>query len=364
MRRLLSKPTLCAALCALSLLAAPAAQARTLFDAETPTIETATVTQNHLPAWVQVVVSSASLYAADTGSQVKAQLPRNSFLRVISGGTSRLRAQAYDDSGNPASDGWMDPNEVLPSAPGTDWLVASAATTLWSADDSSAVPIRNLDRFTPLQRVDGPVLDRVLVTAYSSDLGSSVAQGWVDVTSTGPALPPQTRVPSPTDPRVAVRAPSGANQQQDFLNATAQAARDAAALTGVPASVTVAQAILESDWGRSTLATQANNYFGMKAKGTLGTDGVIYLPTSEYDADGQLYQTVSAFRAYKSLTDSLADHDRLLQQSSRYAPAMAFTKDPKQYATLIAREGYSTDPAYADKLISLMDRYNLYQLDA
>jgi flagellar protein FlgJ len=132
----------------------------------------------------------------------------------------------------------------------------------------------------------------------------------------------------------------------------------------VPASVTVAQAILESDWGRSSLATSANNYFGMKAIGSLGSDGVVYLPTSEYDSSGELYQTVSAFRAYKSLADSLADHDRLLQTSSRYSAAMGSAKDPKQFAVLIAEEGYSTDPAYADKLVSLMDRYNLYQLDA
>lgn len=351
-------------MCALSLLVAPAAQARTLFDAETTTLETATVTQSHLPSWIQVAVSQAPLYVADGGSQVQTQLPRNAFLRVITGGASRLEAQAYDDSGNPTADGWVDPNQVLPSAPGTDWLVASVATTLWSADDSTATAVRNLDRFAPLQRVDGPVLDRVLVTAYSPDFSAAVTQGWVDVASTGPALPPQMRVPSPTDRQVAVRAPSSANQQQAFLNATAQAARGAAALTGVPASVTVAQAILESDWGRSTLATQANNYFGMKAMGTLGSDGLIYLPTSEYDADGQLYQIVSAFRAYKSFADSIADHDRLLQQSSRYAPALVFTKDPKQYASLIAQEGYSTDPSYADKLIALMDRYNLYQLDA
>jgi flagellar protein FlgJ len=60
----------------------------------------------------------------------------------------------------------------------------------------------------------------------------------------------------------------------------------------------------------------------------------------------------------------MADHDRLLQLGSRYAAAMRSAKDPKQFAALIAQAGYSTDPAYADKLVSLMDRYNLYQLDA
>jgi flagellar protein FlgJ len=153
-------------------------------------------------------------------------------------------------------------------------------------------------------------------------------------------------------------------QQQDFLDAAAQAARQARAATGVPASVTVAQAILESDWGRSALARNANNYFGIKAIGTLGDDGVVWMPTSEFDDSGQLYQTMSAFRAYKSLADSIADYDRLLGSSSRYASAMQVANDPKQFARQIALDGYSTDPAYADKVIALMDRYNLYQLDA
>jgi flagellar protein FlgJ len=132
----------------------------------------------------------------------------------------------------------------------------------------------------------------------------------------------------------------------------------------VPASVTVAQAILESDWGRSALAKDANNFFGMKAMGTLGSDGVVWMPTSEYDANGTLYQTTAAFRAYKSMADSVADHDLLLERTPRYAGAMAARSDPKQFASLIASEGYATDPNYASKLVALMDRYNLYQLDA
>jgi hypothetical protein len=358
--------TLALLIAGLSLVSAPAAQARTLLDVGSSDLETATVvpTPNHLPTWVQVAVANAPLYGSDSVDQPRARLPRNTFLRVLGSGASLLQVQAYDENGNPGQDGWVDPNQVLPSAPGTDWLVASTATTLWSASDASATRMRTLDRFTPLMRVDGPVLDRILVRVFSSDFSGMLDQGWIDATSTGPALPPQMRVPAPTDRPSGLRTASGTGLQQAFLDATAQPARDAAALTGVPASVTVAQAILESDWGRSSLATSANNYFGMKAMGTLGTDGVVYLPTSEYDADGQLYQTVSAFRAYKSLADSLADHDRLLGTASRYAGAMRSAKDPKQFAALITQAGYSTDPAYADKLVSLMDRYNLYQLDA
>ena len=88
------------------------------------------------------------------------------------------------------------------------------------------------------------------------------------------------------------------------------------------------------------------------------------MPTSEFDESGGEYQTLSAFRAYKSLADSMHDYDRLLVTDSRYAAAMQSTNDPKQFAALLVQGGYSTDPTYADKLVALMDNYNLYRLDA
>jgi flagellar protein FlgJ len=218
-----------------------------------------------------------------------------------------------------------------------------------------------------LQKLDGPVLNRLLVRAFRPDFSGQRDMGWVDATDVGPALPPPVRVPldvAGSTPTTGERAPLDTTQQQTFLAAAVPAALQAAATTHVPASVTVAQAILESDWGRSTLARDANNYFGMKVLGTLGNDGVVWLPTSEYDDTGNLYTTTSAFRAYKSLADSIADHDDLLENAARYASAMQAADDPRQFVALIAQEGYSSDPAYADKLIALMDHYDLYQFDS
>jgi hypothetical protein len=344
------------------------AAAPTTVHADEPQLSVATVaptSESHLPTWVQTVVAHTSLYEADSSSdQVATLLTMNTYLRVIDGGTSRLEVQAYDDGGNPAQTGWVDADQVAPAAPAVDWLVAASATTLWSSDDGSATALRTLASFTPLQKTDGPVLNRIQVRAYRSDFSGVVDQGWVDVADTGPALPPQARVPATTDVAVAASGPRVDATQQAFLDAAGGAAREQAALTHVPASVTVAQAILESNWGRSALAQNANNFFGMKATGTLGNDGVVWMPTSEYNAAGALYTTVSAFRAYKSLADSTADHDQLLANASRYASAMHVAGDPRQFATLIAQDGYATDPQYASKLIDLMDRYNLYQLDS
>jgi flagellar protein FlgJ len=87
------------------------------------------------------------------------------------------------------------------------------------------------------------------------------------------------------------------------------------------------------------------------------------MPTGEFDADGQAYQTTSPYRAYRSLADSLIDHDLMLRNGQRYAEAMHARNDPREFAQALADAGYATDPDYAGKLIALMDRYDLYRLD-
>jgi hypothetical protein len=318
-----------------------------------------------LPAWVQVSTSTAPLYGADNDEgPILARLSRFTFLRVLGGGSALLQVDAYDETGSVTRRGWVDPNAVVPSAAGTDWLVSSTATTVWRSTDPGADPVRAVDRFAPMQQVDGPVQNRIEVQLYAADFSAALERGWIDIAETGPALSPPIAVPPPPNSTRIVRSPSSANERQTFLDAAIKAARADAAQTGVPASVTVAQAILESDWGRSLLARDANNYFGIKAMGSLGTDGVVWMPTGEFDDDGQAYETVSAFRAYKSLTESVADHDHMLRTASRYAAAMQLRNDPKQFAQQLAEAGYSTDPEYADKLVALMDSYDLYRLDA
>jgi hypothetical protein len=354
-----------ALLCTLSLFAAPAVQAATLFNVGPGGSDAALVTMTRLPAWVQVADARAALYTTDAGNTLAgSKLARYTFLRVLGGGAYRLQVDAFDDSGSPVLRGWIDPETVLPSAPGTDWFVAANPTSLLRTADDGSATLRGVDRFTPLQKLDGPQQGRILVRVYRPDFSGVVDQGWVDVSDIGPALAPQARVGSQTERALALKSLTSNNQKQAFLDAVGATARADAARTGVPASVAVAQAILESDWGSSALAQDANNYFGIKAIGSLGSDGVVWMPTSEYDESGGLYQTLSAFRAYKSLADSMNDYDRLLVTDSRYASAMQATNDPKQFAALLAQGGYSTDPTYADKLVELMDNYNLYRLDS
>ena len=150
-----------------------------------------------------------------------------------------------------------------------------------------------------------------------------------------------------------------AGTQQSFIDAVAPGAMASQRSYGVPAAVTIAQAIEESDWGHSLLASKDHNLFGMKGTGPAGSDA---LPTQEY-ANGQWITTTAPFRVYHNFAESIDDHGRLLADSGYYQQAMAVRRAPNAFASALTGV-YATDPSYGAKLISLMGQYNLYQYDA
>lgn len=148
---------------------------------------------------------------------------------------------------------------------------------------------------------------------------------------------------------------------QSFLNNVAPAARQVASARGLYASLMIAQAALESGWGGSYLSTSAYNLFGVKWN---GSGAYINLSTQEYY--GGAYHTVMArFQRYSSYTESLNAYANLIcshfprstkSQASSYAVAAQNLRNGV-YGT------YATDPSYASKLISVIERYNLTQYD-
>jgi flagellum-specific peptidoglycan hydrolase FlgJ len=154
----------------------------------------------------------------------------------------------------------------------------------------------------------------------------------------------------------------GGTPQEQFIASIAEAAVQSADETGVPASVTIAQAILESYWGSSRLAREANNYFGIKAQTKNGPAGVVWFDVWEVLGGRNVLQS-QAFRAYHTAAESFIDHGQFFLENGRYASAFAVKDDPRAFARAINADGYATDPSYASKLIGLMDRYNLYRYD-
>ena len=160
-----------------------------------------------------------------------------------------------------------------------------------------------------------------------------------------------------------------ADARSTFIKAAAPGARKGALEFGVPASVTLAQAALESGFGAFHLGA-ANNYFGIKAFARGGrvdvgpiANGFVVKPTHEV-VNGRTITVQARFRSYASLADSMRDHGRFLKTNPRYAPCFAHQRDPNRFARELQRAGYATDPHYADKLIGLMRSFDLYQFDA
>ncbi len=133
---------------------------------------------------------------------------------------------------------------------------------------------------------------------------------------------------------------------------------------GVPASIKLAQGILESDAGRSVLARRANNHFGIKC-GANWQGESFQKEDDDYDQNGQLIK--SCFRVYKNGQASFVAHSEFLrdpQKTFRYG--FLFRLDPRDYkgwAQGLRQAGYATSPTYPDNLISLIERYELYRFD-
>ena len=143
--------------------------------------------------------------------------------------------------------------------------------------------------------------------------------------------------------------------------------------TGVPAAVTLAQAILESAWGQHHIGA-ANNYFGVKAqerKGniTYGDNAIGYVQRSTKEHLKKLNKDVTVtayFRSYADMAGSFRDHGMFLRNNPRYKKALneyAKSGDAEAFAHGLQDAGYATDPQYAHLLISIMRSHNLSQFN-
>ncbi|WP_433382294.1 sporangiospore maturation cell wall hydrolase GsmA [Actinoplanes sp. CA-142083] len=151
-----------------------------------------------------------------------------------------------------------------------------------------------------------------------------------------------------------------------FIKAAVPGAQKGWREYGVPASVTIAQAILESGWGRSSLSVTDGNYFGIKCQGSnYGTlaKGCHVYNTTECDKAGKCFATTGSFRIYANMANSFRDHGNFLRVNSRYKPAFTYTKDANKFIWQVWKAGYATDPNYYTKITTLMASYNLYQYD-
>lgn len=151
-------------------------------------------------------------------------------------------------------------------------------------------------------------------------------------------------------------------EQRAFINSILNGAMKSFTQYKVFPSVTIAQAILESGWGKSKLAIQGNNLFGIKADSSW-KGATILMPTTE-EYGGHTVSEVALWRKYNSLDDSVEDHGKFLYENSRYAQAGVFqAKNYKEQITAIKAAGYATESDYVGLVCGVIETYGLNALD-
>ncbi|MFL0250591.1 glycoside hydrolase family 73 protein [Clostridium neuense] len=150
--------------------------------------------------------------------------------------------------------------------------------------------------------------------------------------------------------------------RKKFINTIAPYAKEVYKQDKIFASITLAQAMLESGTGSSKLTKKANNLFGIKAN-KYWTGRTIQMPTKE-NYNGKDVVEVATFRAYDNWDESIEDHTNFLKKNSIYTQHGVFTApNYEAQAEAIQAAGYATDPNYANQLIALIKKYKLYKYD-
>ncbi|WP_249676938.1 flagellar assembly peptidoglycan hydrolase FlgJ [Pseudomonas abieticivorans] len=149
----------------------------------------------------------------------------------------------------------------------------------------------------------------------------------------------------------------------DFVATMLPLAKDAAARIGVDPTVLVAQAALETGWGKSVMrddnGKSSHNLFGIKASGNWQGDQARAI-TSEF-RDGKMVKETAQFRSYDSYADSFHDLVSLLQGNNRYQDVVKSADNPEQFVKELQKAGYATDPDYASKISQIAKQMKGYQ---
>ena len=165
--------------------------------------------------------------------------------------------------------------------------------------------------------------------------------------------------PTPVNPN-----PNLTEEQLNFISQIVSGAKQSYEETGIFPSITLAQAILESGWGRSGLAIKAKNLFGIKADSSWKGE-VLNMLTQEH-VNGGVITITARWRVYGSWNDSVIDHGKFFVENSRYKNnGVLDAKNYIEQANCIQKAGYATDPNYANQLIQVINDFglNIYDMN-
>jgi flagellar protein FlgJ len=256
-------------------------------------------------------------------------------------------------------------NEAVPAAPSKPMAKLDAVES--SRDDSSLLNQRRLS-------LPGKLTDRLLagiVPSQTADGANTLApEDWTAATSFA----------APSDKALSINgadaftgrrlaqpplAPSKAafGSKDEFIATMLPLAEKAADKIGVDPRYLVAQAALETGWGKSVIrqqdGTSSHNLFGIKSHNSWDGESARVL-TTEY-VGGKAVKEAASFRAYESYAHSFDDYVSFLQGNQRYEKALSKTDKPEQFAQELQKAGYATDPSYARKIAQIARQMQTYE---
>ncbi|MDG4523852.1 GBS Bsp-like repeat-containing protein [Streptococcus suis] len=203
-------------------------------------------------------------------------------------------------------------------------------------------------------------LQKINQDSYQTKLAKALAQGidnWYGAVGSKPTSGTSTQKKSTEQSQLTT-------SEQSFFKNILPAIQQVSQKKGIVTSVMLAQSILESGWGTSQLAKNAYNIFGIKADSSW--KGNTYTVQTKEVVNGKTITVEKQFRAYKSLLESISDYGSFFTSTAwrikNYASFLQATNYETALTSLLA-SGYATDPAYAEKLKSLIQRYGLDQYD-
>ncbi len=298
--------------------------------------------------------SSAASTVSLNGSTVASEAAK-ATVTFISESTSATSSSSSTVSSSSSATSASSSSVATAATSVTSATIATSATSVssTSADSSASAATSSDDASSSASAADANsgVSSASAATSATSASSTTVVRAVVAVATSASASSSSVDLSTLTF--------SNNASQQAFIESVAEGAIEGWNEYGVLPSITVAQAILESGWGSSTLSTQAHNLFGIK-----GSYNGNYVTMSTREViNGQSVYVNAAFRAYANNSESVEDHGNFLYSNSRYSNLLGDTSYT-DVAQKLSQDGYATDPYYSSSLISLVKTYDLTQLDS
>lgn len=329
---------------------------------QTDTAATSSETQSASTA-SQATESTTTTSAASKSDAAATSATSRVTVRAASAATSQsAKADSTDQQSSSSEAAKQDETAASATAASTtsavDKLDETAKASAATSQDSQATSDHANSAVTSSAAKSAASADSEAKSAEAKSAESKSAETKPAAEQATPKVETAKVAAAIQSPAVAARATRALTSQEIFLSQIKAGAVSGWNKYQVLPSVTAAQAILESGWGRSQLATAGNNLFGIKGS---YQGQSIYFPTQEWN--GSQYITIQdAFRKYPNWSASVEDHGAFLVENPRYSNLLG-VMDYRRVASLLQQDGYATAPTYASSLISIIEYNQLHQWD-